>query len=880
MDQQPIPKSVLDRLQAEAVHEIQTADIQQQTEDHLRELVRTVHGVRHSRAWKAGWPIRIAGKVAKQLTNESRKASEWDPLRHPEHVLNSWRELKRRPTTHITDLNNRLLGLGFEQSAYGDLRRIVMEASLPQAREAAWHLALWHANQVAKDDYKQTLAYIEIARLNQSDAERLRWLDMIETEALEATGEIEAAKQLLDKRIEQEPEIADLYLARANCEVELLEKTEWINRALELSDITPIQPTDDDNTYDSLPAKPANKRSVDGPLISVIIPAYNAAGTIKTALDSMLNQTWKHLEILVVDDGSSDDTVEVVKGYSQQHPEVQLLHTPNNSGPYVARNEALKQVRGELITTTDSDDWSHPQKLERQARHLMDNEQVVANTSQTARCFEDLRFYRRGQGKGYVQLSMSSLMFRHEPVLDALGNWDSVRFAADAEFIHRLRAVFGHDSLVHLPDSLLSFQRQSEDTLTGSGSFGYHGFFMGARKEYREAHEHYHTSGGSLCYPYPMDKRPFAVPHAMLPERSKEQRRFDVALVSDFTDKGGSNMSNIEEIKAHKRLGLKTALVQLYRYDARSERGINPKIRELMDGESVEMVVYGESIACDLLLLRYPPALQHRQRYVPSIEANHVKVAINQTPMSDYGGDGEVRYELATAQSHLEAYFGQAAKQAEWHPIGPLVRQALNEHHVHELESINLSGEDWLNIIDIEEWRRDEPPFNTDRPKIGRHARDAKVKWPEPEQILLAYPESDDVAVHILGGADWPQSQLGHLPRNWRVYEYGEVSAAEFLAELDVFVYFPHPDLVESYGRVIFEAMATGVPVILPPHFESVFGDAAIYCDIEQVQDEISKLMQDKKRYIEQVQKAWEYVESNCSYEHHEQRLKPLIENL
>jgi glycosyltransferase involved in cell wall biosynthesis len=98
------------------------------------------------------------------------------------------------------------------------------------------------------------------------------------------------------------------------------------------------------------------------PAVTVIIPAYRAAGTIARALDSVLTQSCPPAEILVVDDGSPDDTAGAVRLYGER---VKLLRKPNG-GAASARNVGLDRARGELIAFLDADDYWEPHKLERQ----------------------------------------------------------------------------------------------------------------------------------------------------------------------------------------------------------------------------------------------------------------------------------------------------------------------------------------------------------------------------------------------------------------------------------------------------------------------------------------------------------------------------------
>lgn len=99
--------------------------------------------------------------------------------------------------------------------------------------------------------------------------------------------------------------------------------------------------------------------------ISVLIPAYNAERTIKLTLDSVLGQTLQPMEVLVMDDGSADSTVEIVRSYGRQ---VQLF-SQANAGAAAARNELCSRAKGELIAFLDADDIWHPRYLESQCRH-------------------------------------------------------------------------------------------------------------------------------------------------------------------------------------------------------------------------------------------------------------------------------------------------------------------------------------------------------------------------------------------------------------------------------------------------------------------------------------------------------------------------------
>ncbi len=102
------------------------------------------------------------------------------------------------------------------------------------------------------------------------------------------------------------------------------------------------------------------------PLVSVVIPAYNCAEHIAEALDSALAQDYANKEIIVIDDGSTDDTVQVLETYADQ---IRLIKQ-ENSGSAVARNRGIEESRGELIAFLDSDDLWLPGKLSLQVAYL------------------------------------------------------------------------------------------------------------------------------------------------------------------------------------------------------------------------------------------------------------------------------------------------------------------------------------------------------------------------------------------------------------------------------------------------------------------------------------------------------------------------------
>ena len=116
---------------------------------------------------------------------------------------------------------------------------------------------------------------------------------------------------------------------------------------------------------------PCHMRMTRG-LVSVIIPAFNAAEYIRQTLNSVLAQTYQSLEVIVVDDGSEDGTGCHCRGIREKDARVQLVRQCN-AGVGAARNTAIRMARGEYIAPLDADDIWFPEKLEKQVARMEQN---------------------------------------------------------------------------------------------------------------------------------------------------------------------------------------------------------------------------------------------------------------------------------------------------------------------------------------------------------------------------------------------------------------------------------------------------------------------------------------------------------------------------
>lgn len=605
--------------------------------------------------------------------------------------------------------------------------------------------------------------------------------------------------------------------------------------------------------------------SVGGARVSVILVAH-AAGMIATALRSLRAQSWRDLEILAVDDATTDETAAVLAEAAAADPRVVPIRSDTPLGLYAARNLALSRAAGDLVACLDAAAWAHPARIEQQARAVLKSTRTIAVRTARLHATEDLRFVRAPFATTLTEPDPAGLMFRRAPVLERAGFWDAVELGGDEEFAARLEAIFGGKAIT-THAAPLTITRVNEDspavTLDRGAGRAYARLFTGHHQAMTEKGRD--TTAARVAWP-PEGARPFATPSLILTGQSRRGARYDAVLISDFRHVGGTTASNHQELLAQVRAGVRTAVVQVNRYGYDVDRGVNPEIQALIDEGQIDELTEGDSAAADVAVIRFPAIFHEPQRHLPEIRTGGLRVVVNQTPRR-MAGEAPF-YDIHAARRHIETWLGQPG---DWVPIGPQVRDGLTLDGDGGL----LTSEDWFNIIDVDAWAVERPTWQDSRPIIGRHGRDAVEKWPtKAGPIRAAYPDDGSMRVRVLGGAAIPEKILGTKLRTWEVLPFNSVHPREFLASLDFFVFFPHEERIEAFGRTIIEAMASGCLVILPRVFEPLFGEAALYCEPEGVQPLVNRYFSDRAAYVAHTARASAIVRDRFGYEQHVARLR------
>ena len=399
-----------------------------------------------------------------------------------------------------------------------------------------WLMARWYAFSECWEEVIEVLQDADFERERDNGSAFAHLPALLAADALLRSGRLEAAEQRLQWLEATHPGQADVALLRANGLRAMADDaggySAWLmhmNRWYARHGLLPLRLREGDGPpLDRLVAETG--KPVEGPLVSVLMAAYNAESTIGTALQSLLAQTYRNLEIIVVDDGSDDRTSAVVEVVAGQDARVRLLRPPRPGGPFVARNHALNEAAGEFITVHDADDWSHPRKIEQQVTLMKTRPRLKGCFSKWVRVTPELVFGGWNSSEfwlGWVHRNTSSLLCPRE-VFDTLGYWDETRCSADGEFALRIEAAWGADALGYAtPELPLSFGRSEETSLTRLPDTHLITKLKGLRKDYEREYCHWHSSAKrleDLYMPQSPRQRPFPVAEAMLPKRSTRQK--------------------------------------------------------------------------------------------------------------------------------------------------------------------------------------------------------------------------------------------------------------------------------------------------------------------------------------------------------------------
>lgn len=333
----------------------------------------------------------------------------------------------------------------------------------------------------------------------------------------------------------------------------------------------------------------------------------------------------------------------------------------------------------------------------------------------------------------------------------------------------------------------------------------------------------------------PLTRLPAPPPAQRLDARAPRSGR-KLALVVDPRFSGGTSTAVAAEVRA---LG-GVADLRVYALETAmfKGRGVNPALAAALEEQGCDLVWNPAVIRADTIVFHNPSCLKFDTGLGLRMSCRSAFVVTHENFLRPGGSEG---FDVAACLKLIEDALVCGEKRLA--PVSRYSRSSIEAWLARHDTGWRLAGSDWFNICDFDL----QPPTATPRDRRGRHSRPGFEKFPPIETMLAHFPAHAE-RCSILGGDSLlldPQPP----PKHWTVRRFGEIDVPGFLAEIDFFVYFTHPQWRESFGRVIAEAIAAGKLVITDPGTAESFGDAVVASRGDDVDAIIAAFVAAPRRY-------------------------------
>lgn len=697
--------------------------------------------------------------------------------------------------------------------------------------------------------------------------------------------EIDAARAFLD----QDAALQNLYfgymsadLANPRIAPEGANYSEWLelyNAPFVSEGLAPLAPDPEaDVLFDSLNAMPrpellavpegqesdadaeqaARRRLLeDAPLVTVILTTFNPEpDELRTSVRSILRQTWPHLELLVVDDHSPEMPDGLLEEFEALDDRISVIRMPVNGGTYLARNAGIRAARGTYVTGQDTDDWSHPQRLERQLLAFHGHEgsagvMVMANRT-------DDRLVRTAVGFAPQRRCEVSLMLRTEDARN-MGGYVPMRKGADSEFRERL--------IRHLGTQVIELSAPLYMTRLSAGSLSRadfrHGWTAPARLSFSSAYRYWHETSSLLLSPLGDERGhhapPFSAPSRISGRGRDEGTRLDVCFLGDWRSFGPLERAALDEIESLLDAHLLVGVLQLDSpfSDAVSARILLPRLQAWINQGRVLQIMPDEEMSARLVIVRDPAVIDYAREQPFGLQTDHL-MFVATDPFVERE-DVAPSYRRERTQAAAERLLGL---RGQW--IRPQGTSA-------ELFRSAYPGSEAELVYPLVTYAR-PPRHRRRRPGapvvIGRGARNDNAQWPsDPELLSSLYPPDDGHQVRVLGDARGGVRvlRLRRLPANWIDFRSVELSAERFWHGVDVAVQFDEEDPGLGPDRALLEALAARVPVVCGERHRAHLDGAAVYVRAEEAPAALASLAADPALQEELARRGAELLDNQYS---------------
>lgn len=533
------------------------------------------------------------------------------------------------------------------------------------------------------------------------------------------------------------------------------------------------------------------------PLVSIIVPVFNPGPTFAGTIDSLLRQSWRHLEIIIVDDASTKRATEIRAAADRDH-RIRVIRMNQNGGAYAARNRGFQAATGTYVTVQDADDLAHPRRIEYQVRLLEEDGGMIGNT------IRSLRLSSSGQLTLYGVLpereNVSSFMFRRQEVLHRVGFNLETRKGGDSEFHARVAAAFP-ERHVYASPRLLSLVQLTPNSVSRS-DYGLGTWRTGDRLAFLRQYESWHRrtiakQGVGGVHYEPSDELPFAVPASL--QGAKFRKHVDLAVVGSwqqFLEEQADLSGLVRELAGvvQKPIGLLNGFHP--RREASPMFTVNDATAELVDGGAAEWISWNQAATIDTLIIA-EPELALLLPIAGEVNVKPKRLVVIVEDVVQLPGHRNSLIDLGVIEQLCVDSLGIAP---EWVAASDALSERLRAAA-----------------------KRGEAPIVT-RAVIRREGNMSKPRpWPASRPVTVGI--ADIWARRPVAFEGWLRRALAPLKVELRFLGDEQMRTAE-LDDIDVLVLDPFGQAPQIRHGAIWRAMHQGMPVIGSPIIREVYSEA------------------------------------------------------
>lgn len=594
-----------------------------------------------------------------------------------------------------------------------------------------------------------------------------------------------------------------------------------------------------------------------GPLVTVIITTYNPEpAEIRTSVQSILNQTWQNIEILLIDDCSETDSVTVLSELSEMDSRIRLIRLKANGGTYRARNVGIAYANGEYLTGQDTDDWSHPERIAEQVA-VLEADPTCSGVTVSANRTDD-RLVKVALGHHPQRRCEVSLMVRSKTARE-VGGYLPVRKAADSEFRERIEAWT--DRPAERIEAPLYVIRMSPGSLSRADFRP--GWSHHARRAFWSGYKHWHGSVGRTELPKLVGSSESTVwniaPPRIAGADRVTRRSFDVCVVSDWRVTTVEQRAAFDELKALATSDLSVCILQLDTPWGQTgdPRALYPDVQRLINEGLIQRIFLDEEADVELIVVRDPSAVDYARKLTASISSNRVLMVSHGDPK--YYLDNSRPYDIVHANDMAESIF---QVKPEW-----VATSGFESAELYERWELDVAPGHYPIYIDPERFQGPRLRRSNSRPVVGRTAENDTDEWPSRRLVSTVYPTDGRVDFRVLGDARGAVRAMrqNQVPNEWLQFKVGDIGEELFWRTVDAMILFDHERGPGGLERSVLEALATGVLVIVDGRRAAVYGPAVHRSEPEDAIKDLWSLIGDDSVLDEYRARGYELVQMHSN---------------